>query len=170
MTSPSVSLASLIKNDLGVDEAYRHVSKRVATGEPLALAGLMLKWYEVCPTDLAVPTEIVQLARSYLLAAPLEARGLGFVLLHRCGQGFYFLIVCTWRNANELWETVFYKDGEAMPGFATFPRDGSHKPAFCVWEMVPVWHEQKAWVDFLTSARDEAAATVWINDRYAGDA
>jgi len=31
-------------------------------------------------------------------------------------------------------------------------------PAFCVWELVPVWHEQQAWKRFLESARDEAAA------------
>jgi len=26
----------------------------------------------------------------------------------------------------------------------------SHKPTLCVWELVPVWHEQQAWVRFLT--------------------
>ena len=36
---------------------------------------------------------------------------LGFVVLHRCGEDFYFLLVCTWRNENELWETVWAKDG-----------------------------------------------------------
>ena len=37
---------------------------------------------------------------------------LGFVVLHRCGESFYFLLVCTWRNENELWETVWAKDGD----------------------------------------------------------
>jgi hypothetical protein len=170
MTSPATSLARLIETDLGVDATYRHVNKRVVTGEPLPLAGLMLKWYEVHPIDLPVPPEIAQLARTYLLGATIEARGLGFVVLHRCGRDFYFLIVCSWRNSNELWETVFYKDGDAMPDFAPFPREGPHKPALCVWEMVPAWHEQKAWVSFLTSSRDEAAAIVWMNDLCAGDA
>jgi hypothetical protein len=100
----------------------------------------------------------------------LEAKGLGFVILHQCGTQFYFLIVNTWRGNNELWETVFYKDGEAMPDFALWPRDGVHKPAFCVWELMPVWHENKSWERFLVSARDEAAARVWLDDLYAGAA
>ena len=100
----------------------------------------------------------------------LEARGLGFVVLHRCGNDFYFLIVCTWRGSNEVWETVFYKDGDAMVDFALFARDKTHKPAFCVWELAPVWYEQHAWVRFLKSARDEAAAQVWLNELYTGPA
>jgi hypothetical protein len=82
----------------------------------------------------------------------------------------YFLIVCTWRNNNEMWQTVFYKNGEAMADFALFPRDAAHKPTLCVWELVPVQHEQQAWTRFLTSPRDEAAAGRWLADRYAGAA
>jgi hypothetical protein len=96
--------------------------------------------------------------------------GLGFVILHRCGADFYFLIVCSWRNENELWSTVFYKNDEAMPAFAAWPRDGSHKPAFCVWELAPVWHEQQAWVRFLRTARDAQAGGAWLADRAAGEA
>lgn len=33
---------------------------------------------------------------------------LGFAILHRCGESFYFLLVSTWGNDNELWETVAY--------------------------------------------------------------
>jgi hypothetical protein len=75
------------------------------------------------------------------------------VVLHRCGNDFYFLIVCTWRNSNELWQTVFYKDGDGMVDFAPFPREGAHKPTLCVWELVPVIHEQQTWVRFLGSTR-----------------
>jgi hypothetical protein len=35
---------------------------------------------------------------------------------------------------------------------------------------MPVWHETKAWERFLTSARDEKAAKVWLNDLYSGEA
>ena len=100
----------------------------------------------------------------------LDASGMGFVVLHRCGADFYFLIVCTWRNSNEIWQTVFYKDSDAMPDFALFPRDGVHKPTLCVWELVPVWHEQQAWARFLISSRDEGAAQVWLHDCFAGPA
>ncbi len=154
----------------GVDAEYIHVSKRVAIDAAVGINGTLLKWYDVHPTDQPVPYEIRQLARDYLPQAAIENLGLGFVVLHRCGQDFYFLIVCTWRNSNELWETVFYKDGDAMSEFALFPRDGRHKPAFCVWELVPVWHEQKAWVRFLSSSRDDAATRLWLADQVIGEA
>jgi hypothetical protein len=99
-----------------------------------------------------------------------DSRGLGFVILHRCEQDFYFLIVCTWRNSNELWQTVHYKDGDAMQNFEIFPRAAAHKPTFCVWELVPVWHEQQAWLRFLATARDGRAAQAWLQDVYTGPA
>lgn len=168
MTDESGQLASILEGDLGVGSEYLHIPKRVTPGEAIEPPGAALKWYAIHPDDRSVPNEITELARSYLVKTPLEARGLGFVLLHRCGSDFYFLIVCTWRGSNEVWETVFYKDGDAMVDFALFPREKIHKPTFCVWELAPVWHEQQAWVRFLQSARDEAAAQVWIGDRYAG--
>ncbi len=171
MISHTARTVRLLDTVRSIDEEYRHAAKSVTIGESLDLSGAMLKWYEVYPPDRPVPAEIKRLARTYLTQTRLEdLGGLGFVLLHRCGQDFYFLIVCTWRNSNELWETVFYKDGDAMPDFALFPRDGSHKGTLCVWELVPVWHEQKAWVRFLTSWRDEAAVQMWLGDQFTGEA
>jgi hypothetical protein len=170
MTERTQRLATILQNDLGIDPQYKHAPKHVTPGEPLETSETTLKWYAIYPQDRHVPDEITQLARAYLTSNPLEARGLGFVLLHRCGKDFYFLIVNTWRNNNELWETVFYKEGEAMSDFASWPREGAHKPAFCVWEMAPVFHEQRTWERFLKSARDEAAAQAWLNDRYSGEA
>src|SRR5450759_5548586 len=106
MTKPSGHLSSILEDDLGIDPEYRHAPKRVAPGKILETAGAVLKWYGVHPEDRPVPDEITQLARAYLLKTPLEARGLGFVLLHRCGNDFYFLIVCTWRGSNEVWENA----------------------------------------------------------------
>jgi hypothetical protein len=166
----SAHLADILATGAGVDAEYRHYPKRVTPGEPLEVPGVLLKWYGLHADDRPVPEEVTRLARARLLAAPLEAAGLGCVILHRCGQDFYFLIVCTWRNSNELWQTVFYKNGDAMAEFALFPRDGEHKPTLCVWELVPVWHEQKAWERFLYSARDEAAAAAWLHDLYTGPA
>lgn len=163
-----VDIARIIETDSGIDAGYEHKPKRVMPLDPLVTSGAVLKWYVVHPEDCAVPDAVTQKARDYLMENFLEARGLGFVLLHRCGEEFYFLIVCSWRNSNELWETVFYKDGDAMAAFAPFPRDGMHKPVFCVWELVPVWREQQAWARFLTSSRDEAAGRAWVGDCYAG--
>jgi hypothetical protein len=170
MPQQTTHLAHILETDSGVGPGYRHVPKRVTPGAALDLPGVVLKWYDVHPEDRPVADEVARLARTCLTAHPLEARGLGFVILHRCGEDFYFLIVSTWRGSNEVWETVFYKDGDAMADFALFPRDRAHKPTFCVWELVPVWHEQQAWVRFLTSARDEAAAQEWLGDLFAGPA
>jgi hypothetical protein len=66
------------------------------------------------------------------------------------------------------WESVYYKQDAATPGFSLFPREGQHKGAYCVWELGPVWHEQQAWVRFLTSARDATAQQAYLDDRFAG--
>ena len=76
---------------------------------------------------------------------------LGFVVLHRCGEDFYFLLVCTWRNENELWETVWAKNGDADVFFRPWPADGAHRPTFCVWELGAVCHERDAWTSYLRS-------------------
>jgi len=168
MTQLTANLANILENDSGIDPAYKHAPKHVTPGDVLERPGVVLKWYAVHVYDQPVPEEITKLARSFLTKNELEAKGFGFVILHRCGEGFYFLIVNTWRGNNEIWETVFYKNGDAMKDFALWPREAVHKPTFCVWELVPVWHEQKAWERFLKSLRDEAAAATWIRDHYAG--
>jgi hypothetical protein len=169
-TETSSAIARIVSTDIGVAPTYRHAPKSVTPGEPLELPGTLLKWYALAPADRPVPDSIASLPRHHLETAALEARGLGFVILHRCGADFYFLIINTWRNENELWETVWYKNGDAMAEFALFPREGEHKPAFCVWELAPVWHEVGSWNRFLYTARDEAAAQVWLRDRCAGEA
>ncbi|HZF32912.1 MAG TPA: hypothetical protein VE914_03855 [Candidatus Angelobacter sp.] len=156
-----------------VDPAYRHRPKLVTPQAALELKGARLKWYDLARAEAPVPDGIRALARDYLVAESeagrLELDGdLGFVVLHRCGEDFFFLIISTWRGENELWESVYYKQNAAMPGFALFPREGRHKGAYCVWELGPVWHEQQAWVRFLISARDAAAEQAYLDDRFAG--
>jgi hypothetical protein len=163
-------ISEILKNDLGVEEKYQHGPKWVVPGESIETNGAVLKWYALSLENKPVPDEINQLARSYLARNTLEAKGLGFVILHRCGNDFYFLIVNTWRGNNENWETVFYKNGDAMADFALWPRDGMHKPTYCVWELAPVWHEKESWERFLVSPRDQAAAEIWLRDLYAGAA
>ena len=170
MIQQTKNLAGILKDDSGIGAEYRHAPKHVTPGEIIEPPGALLKWYAVHPEDRPVPDEITQLARSYLMKNNLEAKGFGFVILHRCRNDFYFLIVNTWRNNNEVWESVFYKNGDAMTDFTLWPREAVHKPTYCVWELVPLWHEQKTWERFLKSARDEAAAQVWERDRYAGPA
>jgi hypothetical protein len=163
-------LSDVFSRDSGIAPGYRHAPKWVTPGEPLEPPGAVLKWYSLHPEDRPVPDAVSRLARARLLASPLDARGLGFVILHRCGNDFYFLIVCTWRVSNEAWQTVFYKDGDSMADFEIFPRKGAHLPMLCVWELAPVWHEKKAWERYLASGRDETAARAWIADTMSGPA
>lgn len=160
----------VLESGIAVASTYRHVTKHVSAGAPLELPGAILKWYEVHSADRPVPREISALARKVFERGAVKAEGLGFVVLHRCGDSFYFLIANTWRNENEIWETVFYKDGDAMQEFAEFPRHLPHVPTYCVWELVPVWHEQQSWVRFLRSNRDSDAADRWLRDVYQGTA
>ncbi len=85
--------------------ASDHAPKHVTPGDTLEIPGAVLKWYGLYPIERPIPDEITLLGRSTLKTTPLEAHGLGFVVLHRCGNDFYFLIVCTWRNSNEMWQT-----------------------------------------------------------------
>jgi hypothetical protein len=79
-----------------------------------------------------VDPEVRALARAFverecMARTPELAGGLGFVVLHRCGADFYFLLVSTWRNENELWESVYAKDNAAAPEFRTFTFAGAHR-------------------------------------------
>lgn len=166
----NTAIDRVLESGIGVASSYRHASKHVRPGAPLETPRALLKWYEVHPLDRPVPRDVADLARKVFERGTVRAEGLGFVVLHRCGDSFYFLITNTWRNENELWETVFFKDGDAMSEFAEFPRHLPHVPTFCVWELVPVWHEQQSWVRFLLSSRDADAANHWLHDVYQGTA
>lgn len=165
-----ITIARVLSADPGVVSTYQHVPKHVTPGQPLELQAALLKWYEVHPVDHSVPEDVRRLARIALETGNLKAKGLGFVVLHRCNNDFYFLIVCTWRNENEIWQSVWYKDGGAMSEFLEFPRDSACLPTYCVWELVPVWSEQQAWVCFLKSTRDEEAVKRWLQEQYQGQA
>jgi len=164
------AITRVLDASLDVAPAYRHAAKEVSPGDPVELPSGLLKWYEVHTPDRPVPPEISALARKPFASGQLAVNGLGFVVLHRCGESFYFLIACTWQNENEIWETVWYKDGDAMAEFAPFARPAGHLPTFCVWELVPVWSEQQSWVRFLSSSRDEAAVRAWLSELYRGPA
>ncbi len=152
----------------GVDPSYVHGDKRVAARPLLATGARRLKWYDVAVDDLPVPTDVHAMARDFLARTDLSQLGeLGFVILHRCGADFYFLIACSWKVNNEIWETVYARDG-TDDGFREFPHPGPHRGTYCVWEMGAVTHESQAWRRYLLSKRDDAAREVWAKDRYEG--
>jgi hypothetical protein len=152
---------------------YRHEEKFARCEPSLALDGTILKWYDVAPDDTPVPLAVRAIARRSLRDASRHGElgtlgELGFVVLHRCSEDFYFLLVCTWRNENELWETVWAKNGAENALFRPWPTDGGHRPTFCVWELGVVGHEREAWTRYLHSERDESAQDAYLRDSFAG--
>lgn len=160
---------------IAVDSSYRHVSKIASPGPLLRAGASRLKWYDVARADTPVPSDIREMARSFLVSEAQKGtleldRDVGFAVLHRCGAGndFYFLPVCTWRHANEMWESVYYKDAKSEC-FAPFVQTGRHRGTLCVWELGPVIHEQRAWVRFLQSPRGEADLNAYLGSTYEGE-
>ena len=154
-----------------IPPGYEHVAKVVHPAPPVEAGGGVLKWYDLAEGERPVPAAIRRLARASLGVAVGDdalAGELGFVILHRCGDGFYFLLISSWRNENELWETVWAKPGPEHAAFAPWPVAGQHRPTFCVWELRAVCHEQGAWSRYLRSGRDAVARKEYLKDTYTG--
>jgi hypothetical protein len=155
---------------VSVAPEYLHVTKLVRPAPTVSVDGAELKWYEIAPAEQGVPRYVRDLAREALASGEFDLRGddMGFLILHRCGESFYFLIVSTWRNDNELWESVWAKDGEEASAFESWPIPRDHRPTFCVWELGAVCHEQRSWSRYLRSGRDAKAKEAYLGDAYAG--
>ena len=143
---------------LQVSPAYRHYEKVIRCHGVIDPTNDRLKSYDINPSDQPIEKEIRDIARNFVsrrLRSDVSpsAQELGFVLLHRCGEAFYFLGLCTWRGNNELWKTIFFLEAETMEDFALFPQDEPHKDTFCVWELAVVCHETQAWTAYLKSKR-----------------
>lgn len=151
---------------------YQHVAKIAVPGEDIALPDGYLKWYDVRTEQATIPAEVRAEAREFLKSESDSGRlkldgDLGFVIFHLCGESFYFLIVCTWRNQNEMWETLYAQDVKDGGGFSLVPQ-GTHLEVICVWELGAVVHERQAWTEYLTSARDEEAKHAYLQSRFTG--
>jgi hypothetical protein len=153
-----------------VSETYRHQPKVVTPGDDFVLASAQLKWYDIYP-GAASDAAVGERARSFLRDETVAGRlafddDLGFIVLHRCGAAFYFLLVSVWRNDNELWEAVYACD----EGGDFAPVEGGHTRAtYCVWELGAVCHEQRAWTRYLYSDRGPADRARWLADRLSGE-
>ena len=164
----------LERDGIGVRPDYRHDGELACAGQSIALGDTLLKWYEIAPAEDPIEPAVSDLAPLGLADAArlgeLRLGGtLGFVILHRCGEGFHFLLLCTWQNENELWESVWAKDGQAAFVFEPWVTEGSHRPTFCVWELGAVCHERQAWSEYLRSPRDEAARRAYLGSTYEGE-
>lgn len=157
-----------------ITPGFRHSNKLVTVGADLSLPSAYLKWYDIRRHAVDMPPELERESRTFL-CEEVEAgrlvidRQLGFVELHHCTT-VAFLLVFTWNNDNELWETHYIKDLGADGPFQRFEgRAGDHHAMNCVWELALIWHERQAWVRYLLSQRDEAAKHAYLADRYTGD-
>lgn len=150
-----------------VAATYVHRDKFASPREGILAGETRLKWSNIAPADAPVPKEIEELARDYLKDVRV-AGDLGFAILHRCGEAFYFLPVSTWRNENELWESVYAKQNAGQANFEPFTAETTHCGTFCVWELGVVWHELQAWKRFLTSKRVTEDITRYLIDRFEG--
>lgn len=151
-----------------VSPDYVHYDKLCTPGEPVRIGDARLKWYDIAPAGEPVSQDVCTLARAF--AAQVSVSGdLGFVILHKCGnEGFHFLLVQTWCNENEMWESVYSKLNDATPHFGLHPLPSPHHGAFCVWELAVVWWERQAWRRYLGTDRSEAAKLAYLSEAYAG--
>lgn len=134
-----------------VDPAYRHVEKAAFPLPRADNAVDRLKWYAVRELTQEGATSVLREAQKKV-AHLVAAEDVGFVMVHFCGPDFVYLIVCRWRQNNELWETVFGKAGNAP--FEPV-HGGDTRATFCVWELGVVGAERAAWATFLRSKRTE---------------
>ncbi len=159
-------------NNLGnvVPEGYTYSQKKFSSGPDLEMPTAYLKWYNLYPPDTEITPEQVAESQEYLrkIVPDLNLKNeLGFVILHRAGA-YLLLLLSTWRNTNEIWESAYAKNLETAGGYQPIPSPNNHVGTFCVWELGAVWHERHAWVRFLSSKRDLAAKLAYIGDRFSG--
>ena len=154
-----------------VPEGYRYYKKIVTARDDLSLPRAYLKWYDLYPADAEITPEQAAECRAFVAeqVERLKFEGdLGFVILHRAGN-YLLLLLTTWRNTNEMWESVYVKDvTQADSLYTSMNFDNEHRGTYCVWELGIVWHERHAWVPFLSSERDNEAKQAYINDRFSG--
>jgi hypothetical protein len=155
-----------------VDADYRHLPKHISPGTPLVLSDTYLKWYELRREDQVIDVAITEEARSFLTEEVATGRlpisgDLGFVIHHLCGDSIHLLLVCTWRDNNEMWETVYVKDARRDGPFGLMDQ-ATHRGVICVWEFGAVAHEHQAWTRYLRSSRDAGAKRAYTESLFMG--
>jgi hypothetical protein len=169
-----------------VSSTYEHQQKSVRAGPALETADVYFKWSLIEPESLPITAEQVNGAQTFLLeelnSKRLKLRNeVGFVVQHRCAK-VLILYVCTWRGDNEVWETLYHtlvaaearagqaRVGQARAGQARYKvtQRQNTSPTFCVWVLPVVLHEQRAWVKYLESSRDQMAQEAYLNDQLTG--
>lgn len=155
-----------------IPEGYLYYKKKIAPGDLLSVPGASLKWYELYPQKTGITQKQKIEARAFLQAEVKTGRlkfdgELGFVILHRAGD-YLLLILTTWRNTNEMWESIYLKNINHPGSYSSLKFQKDHRGTYCVWELGIVWHERNAWVRFIESARDTVAKEAYLLDSFSG--
>lgn len=150
-------------------ESIGYTQKLVRRTADLEWSGSWLKWYEIAPEGIdltAVSHECRALVQES--SGDFDLQGCpGFVEVHHCTE-VVFLIVMTWTNENELWQSVWVRE-HGGPAFERVSRAHTgHRPMLCVWELMPVSHERDAWVRYLRSRRTEADLAAYRRSTFEG--
>jgi hypothetical protein len=135
------------------------------------IPGAYLKWYNLHPAGAEITDAQVMDTKAFIKSESEAGRlkldnELGFVILHRAGDNL-LLLITTWRNTNEMWESVYLKKADGTDEFIQIKFDSYHKGTYCVWELGILWHERTAWVHFIESKRDEEAKLAYLNDLFS---
>jgi hypothetical protein len=126
------------------------------------------KWYDLASDPAEISQQDIDNAQKCIGNAEENFKNmddLGFVIMHRCGKN-YLLLVCTWRNENELWESVYY-DGSGK--FEIWDRNKTHLPTYCVWEMGIVYYESQSWKKYLGTGRKDKDKETYLNHFFEGE-
>lgn len=155
-----------------VDGAYGHVTKRITPRPAFVAPDVYLKWYDLCREDQTIDAAADAEARRFLSdeigAGRLPVSGdLGFAINHLSGEHVHLLLVFTWRNNNEMWESTYYRDARTDEPYRQPPHT-AHRGAICVWEFGVVAHEHVEWTAYLRSARDESAKRAYLESQVSG--
>jgi hypothetical protein len=165
--------SSSINSDLfeQVSPRYTHASKIAQPAAAVTTSTMYLKWYLVYPEVRTFDGNEVRNVQAFVVEEVGQGRlalhnEVGFVVQHRATAGD-ILYVCSWRENNELWETICFKSLEVGSVFEVVNRD-TKTGTFCVWVIPIVAHEQQAWVQYLRSAQDEAAKLAYFQNQLRG--
>ena len=169
----SEKITNLIELGNVVPGAYKYFKKIITPGIPLILPGSCLKWYDLYPPDEEIKQIQVLEARSFVESEVKSGRlkfeaELGFVILHKAGD-YLLLLVTTWRNTNEMWESVYLKKATITESYTPVISKNDHRATYCVWELGAVWHERNAWIRFIASGRENKAKLSYLNDVFIGE-
>jgi len=143
----------------------------VKTCRPLGIwswGSARVKAYVVAIDPNEVSAHVLKSAREALAGAadqPTLNNEVGFIIVHRCSTQ-HLLLACTWREGNELWETVWE---DTSGTFVLLDRPSTHLPTYCVWEMGVVAHETRAWRRVLNDGVHDGSLDVYINDSLLGE-